>query len=87
MIVEFLVIWRRWNFQLLTIAYLLTTGFSANATTCNLMNKLTKRPLLMEVTQPYSADNPMVNTITIFSIMANNTTENTVIAWWSQILV
>lgn len=59
MIVEFLVIWRRWNFQLLMIAYLLTTGFSANATTCNLMNKLTKRPLLMEVTQPYSADNPM----------------------------
>lgn len=63
MIVVFLLIWRRWNFQLLTIAYLLTTGFSANATTCNLMNKLTKRPLLMEVTQPYSADNPMAGVL------------------------
>ncbi|WP_119711780.1 hypothetical protein [Arsenophonus endosymbiont of Aleurodicus floccissimus] len=59
MIVEFLFIRRRWKFQLLTIAYLLTTAFSANATTCSLMNKLTKRPLLMEVTQPYSADNSM----------------------------
>lgn len=49
MIVGFLVIWLRRNFQLLTIASLLTAGFSANATTCNLMNKLTKRPLLMEV--------------------------------------